>query len=70
MMYLVWLDLKGQADFLIGKFEEALYFPSALVFVAYWKDSIIFESILCLQNSVEYLYLKNLVHLFKYGELS
>ena len=62
MMYLLLLDLKGWADFLIGKFEEALYFPSALVFVAYWQDSIIFESILCLQNSVEYLCLKHLVH--------
>ena len=41
MMYLLLLDLKGWADFLIGKFEEALYFPSALVFVAYWQDSII-----------------------------
>ena len=33
-MYLVLLDLKGYADFLNGKFEEALSFPSAFVFVA------------------------------------
>ena len=26
--------LKGEVDFLIGKFEEAFYFPSALVIVA------------------------------------
>ena len=36
LMYLVLVDLKRYADFLIGKIEEALYFPSALVFVANW----------------------------------
>ena len=37
LMYLVLLDLTGYTDCLIGKFdeafEEAVYFPSALVFV-------------------------------------
>ena len=28
------IRLKGEVDFLIGKFEEVYYFPSALVIVA------------------------------------